>query len=67
MLDAMLRFSEEAFPEAELSYLITSLASGSVSARFIGTFGCDRYYAHSRELLFEERNLEIQREIAELL
>jgi hypothetical protein len=38
-----------------------------VSARFIGTFGCDRYYAHSRELLFEERNLEIQREIAELL
>lgn len=36
------------------------------AARFIARHGCDEYYAHNRELLFYEREKEIEAELDKL-
>lgn len=59
-LDNLFAFCEEAFREGqEMLLLVTELTVTPWAARFIGLFGCERYFAHNRELLFYERQKEI--------
>ena len=39
--------------------LVTELTVTPWAARFIGLFGCERYFAHNKALLFYERQKEI--------
>lgn len=60
-------FCEQAFGEGqELLILVTELTISSYGAHFISRYGCDKYFAHNKELLFYERQKEIIREIEEL-
>ena len=70
-LDNAFRFCEEAFekgehPGDEVLLFVTELTSNYYSARFIGHYGCDRYYLHNKELQFQERQQEIERQIEEM-
>ncbi|MFR5880390.1 MAG: hypothetical protein ACLUEQ_06065 [Cloacibacillus evryensis] len=39
---------------------VTELTAGYYSARFIGHYGCEKYYLHNRELRFQERDRELR-------
>ena len=43
--------------------LVTELTISRYAARFISRYGCPEYFAHNKELLFYERQMEL---IAEL-
>ena len=59
-LDNLFAFCEEAFRDGqEMLLLVTELTVTPWAARFIGLFGCERYFAHNKELLFYERQKEI--------
>lgn len=45
---------------------VTELTANYYSARFIGRYGCDRYYLHNKQLQFGERRQEIERRLDEL-
>ena len=45
---------------------VTELTINPHSARFISRYGCDKYFAHNKELLFYERQKEIIREIEDI-
>ena len=73
-LDNAFKFCEDAFtlagtgengenPGDEVLLFVTELTSNYYSARFIGHYGCDRYYLHNKELQFQERQQEIERQI----
>ncbi|ADU25717.1 ATP-binding protein [Ethanoligenens harbinense] len=57
-LDALFAFAEQAYGEGqEMLILVTNLTLSPDAARFIATYGCERYYAHNKEaLLFERQN-----------
>ena len=64
MLDNSFKFCEEAFSDGdEVLLFVTELTSNYYSARFIGHYGCDRYYLHNKELQFQERQQDIERQI----
>lgn len=66
-LDNIFSFCEAVFPEGqELLLLVTELSVDASSARFIGKYGCEAYFRYNRELMFYERNRELNREIAAL-
>ena len=66
-LENMFAFCERAFPEGqELLLLVTELSVSRDGAAFIGKYGCDAYFRHTRELMVYERNRELNRQIAEL-
>ncbi len=66
-LDNAFAFCERAFADGdEVLIFVTELTANYYSARFIGHYGCDRYYLHNKELRFEERQQEIIRRIDEL-
>ncbi len=66
-LDNAFAFCERAFSDGdEVLIFVTELTASYYSARFIGHYGCDRYYFHNKELRFEERQQEIVRRIDEL-
>ena len=57
-------FCEQAFVQGEeLLIFVTELTSNYYSARFIGRYGCEAYYIHSKQLQFQERRQEIQRQL----
>ncbi|MDO4545119.1 MAG: MoxR family ATPase [Bacillota bacterium] len=59
-LDHVFGFCEEAFAEGdEILIFVTELTANYYSARFIGHYGCDKYYVHNKELQFQERNREL--------
>ena len=67
MLDNAFKFCEDAFSEGdEVLLFVTELTSNYYSARFIGHYGCNRYYLHNRELQFQERQQDIERQIERL-
>lgn len=39
----------------EVLIFVTELTANYYSARFIGRYGCDRYYLHNKQLQFGER------------
>ncbi len=63
-LSNVFRFAEDAFGEGqEMLILVTELTISRYAARFISRYGCKEYFAHNKELLFYERQMEL---IAEL-
>lgn len=56
----MFRFADRAFPEGhEILMLVTELTSSYYCVQFISKYGNDEYYKHNKDLLFYERDLEI--------
>lgn len=54
-------FCEEAFEEGdEILIFVTELTANYYTARFIGHYGCDKYYIHNKELQFAERQTELE-------
>ena len=50
----------------EMLLILTELTADPESVSFISTYGCDAYYRHNKNLLFNERDLEIEKEIQKL-
>ena len=66
-LDNVFTFCEKAFADGdELLIFVTELTSNYYSARFIGHYGCDKYYMHNKELQFHERQQDIIKRINEI-
>lgn len=60
-------FCEEVFGDGqEMLILVTELTINPHSASFISKYGCTEYFAHNKELLFYERQLELISEIDRL-
>lgn len=66
-------FCEKAFEreEKEISgdeilIFVTELTVNYYTARFIGHYGCDKYYLHNKELQFEQRQVEIANRVSDL-
>ena len=64
-LSNVFRFCEAAFgsESQEVLILVTELTISRPAARFLSRYGCPEYFAHNKELLFYERQMEL---IAEL-
>ena len=66
-LENVFAFCEEAFGDGqEMLILVTELTINPHSARFIGNYGCKKYFEHNKELLFHERQIQIVMEMANL-
>lgn len=60
-------FCEKAFDDGdEILLFVTELTVNYYCARFIGHYGCEKYYMHNKELQFEERKKSIETRIAKL-
>ena len=67
MLNNMFMFSEEVFTEGqELLIIVTELTTNLNTASFISRYGCEAYFKNNKDLLFYERNMEIEEAIKEL-
>ena len=67
MFDNAFRFLEETFDQGqELVMFVTEVTAGFDTSWFVENFGCDAYFRHNRELLFDERRNRIAREIREM-
>ena len=54
MFDNAFRFLEDAVgPSQELVLFVTEITAGYDTSWFVGEFGCDAYFRHNRELLFD--------------
>lgn len=63
-LDNAFAFLEETFGQGqELVLFVTELTAGPDTSWFIETFGCDAYFRHNRELLFDDTRRRIREEI----
>lgn len=63
-LDHAFAFLEEAFGQGqELVLFVTELTAGPDTSWFIEQFGCDAYFRHNRELLFDDTRRRIREEI----
>jgi hypothetical protein len=66
-LNNLFLFCEAAFGEGEeILLLVTELTADYRSARFIGHYGCDKYFEHNNGLKFYERQQDILSRIKEL-
>jgi len=66
-LENLFAFAEEAWQSGqELLIIVTELTISHYAARFISRYGSERYYKHSEELMFYERNTEIIKQIEKL-
>ena len=63
--DNAFRFLEEALGEGqELVLFVTEVTAGFFTSWFVENFGCDAYFRHNRELLFEDRRARLRDKIA---
>lgn len=63
----MFRFSDEVFQNGqELLIIVTELTANYHTSAYIGKFGCEEYFRHNKELLFFERQKEIEMELDNL-
>ena len=63
-LDHAFAFLEETFGQGqELVLFVTELTAGPDTSWFIETFGCDAYFRHNRELLFDDTRRRIREKI----
>lgn len=63
-LDHVFAFLDETFGQGqELVIFVTELTAGPDTSWFIETFGCDAYFRHNRELLFDDTRRRIREEI----
>ena len=67
ILEHTFTFCENAFEDGdEILIFVTELKVNYYTARFIGHYGCDKYYIHNKELQFAERQTELERRVNEL-
>jgi hypothetical protein len=67
-LNNVFTFCEQAFDEGEeILLLVTELTANYYSAKFIGHYGNEKYFAHNKELQFYERQKDIATRIDALL
>ncbi|EOS65507.1 ATP-binding protein [Oscillibacter sp. 1-3] len=65
MFDNAFRFLEETFGDSqELVIFVTEVTAGYDTSWFVENFGCDAYFRHNRELLFDDTRHKIREEIA---
>lgn len=65
LLDNAFRFLETTFGQGqELVIFVTEITAGYDTSWYVETFGCDAYYRHNRELLFDDTRHRIREEIA---
>jgi hypothetical protein len=63
--DNAFRFLEETFGDSqELVLFVTELTAGYDTSWFVETFGCDAYFRHNKELLFDDTRRRIGAKIA---
>ena len=66
-LDNLFSVAEKCWGDGkEMLLILTELTADPDSVDFISTYGCDAYFRHNKNLLFNERDLEIEKEIKEL-
>ncbi len=66
-MDNMFSFAGSCWgDDKEMLMIVTELTADPDSVAFISNYGCDGYYEHNRNLLFDERSIEIERKIDEL-
>jgi hypothetical protein len=66
-LDNLFAVAENCWGEGkEILLILTELTADPDSVHFISSYGCDAYFRHNKNLLFNERDLEIQKEIEDL-
>ena len=64
-LENAFRFLEDAFGQGqELVLFVTELTACPDTSWFVETFGCDAYFRHNSELLFDDTRQRLQEEIA---
>ena len=62
------RFLEESVGEAqELVLFVTEVTAGFYTSWFVENFGCEAYFRHNRELLFDDRKRQLQDKIVRAL
>ena len=67
MFDNAFRFLEETFAQGqELVLFVTEVTAGYDTSWFVENFGCDAYFRHNKELLFDSTRQRLSREIMEL-
>ncbi len=65
MFDNAFRFLEETFGDSqELVIFVTEITAGYDASWFVENFGCEAYFRHNRELLFDDTRHRIREEIA---
>ncbi|MCI8809480.1 MAG: AAA family ATPase [Oscillibacter sp.] len=65
LLDNAFRFLETTFGQGqELVIFVTEITAGYDTSWYVETFGCDAYYRHNRDLLFDDTRHRIREEIA---
>lgn len=65
MFDNAFRFLETTFSDSqELVIFVTEITVGYNTSWFVEQFGCDAYFRHNRELLFDSTRHRIREEIA---
>ena len=63
--DNAFRFLEETFEQGqELVIFVTEITSGHDTSWFVENFGCDAYFRHNKELLFDDTRHRIRENIA---
>lgn len=66
-LSNLFRFAEQCWGDGkEMLMIVTELTADPDSVQFISKYGCDEYFAHNKDLLFNERELEIDQKLEEL-
>ena len=66
MFDNAFRFLETTFGDSqELVIFVTEITAGYDTSWFVEQFGCDAYFRHNRELLFDSTRHRIREEIAQ--
>ncbi len=65
MFDNAFRFLEQALGQSqELVLFVTEVTAGYDTSWFVENFGCDAYFRHNKELLFDDTRRRIRDEIA---
>ena len=63
-LEQLFRFTEETFGnENEILVVVSSLTGNKACVAFINQFGCEAYFAHNKELLYFERQQDLEQRI----
>ena len=63
--DNAFRFLENTFGQGqELVIFVTEITAGYDTSWFVENFGCDAYFRHNRELLFDDTRRRIHNKIA---
>lgn len=66
-LDNLFSFAESCWgDDKEMLMIVTELTADPDCVSFISSYGCDGYYKHNKNLLFDERSMAIEQQIDKL-